>query len=68
MIEGGSDINLAVKFLPVKADKNLLLLKGDISLSVYEGLLSTAYGQAAPDSRLGIFKQVRLIDICEKRG
>ena len=30
VVEGGSDINLAVKFLPVRADKNLLLLKGDI--------------------------------------
>ena len=40
VIEGGGDVNSTVKFLPVKADANLLLLKGDINLSVYEGLLS----------------------------
>ena len=56
VVEGGSDINLGVKFLPVKADKNLTLLKGDINLSVYEGLLSTAYGQAASGQPIGYFQ------------
>lgn len=56
VIEGGGDVNLAVKFLSVKADPNLLLLKGDINLSVYEGLLSTAYGQAASGQPIGYFQ------------
>ncbi|HLD34394.1 MAG TPA: AAA family ATPase [Patescibacteria group bacterium] len=56
VIEGGGDVNMAVNFLPVKADVNLLLLKGDINLSVYEGLLSTAYGQAASGQPIGYFQ------------
>lgn len=56
VVEGGGDINLAVKFLSVKANPNLLLLKGDINLSVYEGLLSTAYGQAASGQPIGYFQ------------
>jgi len=56
VIEGGSDINLAVQFILVKADQNLFLLKGDINLSVYEGLLSTAYGQAASGQPIGYFQ------------
>ncbi len=56
VIEGGGDINLAVKFIPVKAEQNLLLLKGDINLSVYEGLLATAYGQAASGQPIGYFQ------------
>ncbi|PIT93000.1 MAG: hypothetical protein COU06_02365, partial [Candidatus Harrisonbacteria bacterium CG10_big_fil_rev_8_21_14_0_10_38_8] len=40
----------------VNADKNLSLLKGDINLSIYEGLLSTAYGQAASGQPLGYFQ------------
>ncbi len=56
VIEGGSDINLSVKFIPVKADQKFLLLKGDINLSVYEGLLSTAYGQAASGQPIGYFQ------------
>ncbi len=56
VIEGGGDVNLAVKFLPIKANENLLLLKGDINLSVYEGLLATAYGQAASGQPIGYFQ------------
>lgn len=68
VIEGGSDINLAVKFLPVKADKNLSLLKGDINLSVYEGLLSTAYGQAASGQPIGYFQTSAIDRFLRERG
>ena len=68
VIEGGSDINLAVKFLPVKADKNLLLLKGDINLSVYEGLLSTAYGQAASGQPIGYFQTSAIDRFLREKG
>lgn len=68
VIEGGSDINLAVKFLPVKADKNLSLLKGDINLSVYEGLLSTAYGQAASGQPIGYFQTSAIDRFLREKG
>jgi len=68
VIEGGSDINLAVKFLPVKANQNLLLLKGDINLSVYEGLLSTAYGQAALGQPLGYFQTSAIDRFLREKG
>ena len=68
VIEGGSDINFAVKFLPVKADKNLSLLKGDINLSVYEGLLSTAYGQAASGQPIGYFQTSAIDRFLREKG
>ena len=52
VIEGGSDIDLNVPFLPVsKSDGNLSLMKGSVNLSLYENLLVTAYGQAAAGDR-----------------
>jgi cellulose biosynthesis protein BcsQ len=68
VVEGGSDINLAVKFLPVKADKNLLLLKGDINLSLYENLLSTAYGQAASGQPIGYFQTSAIDRFLREKG
>lgn len=68
VIEGGSDINLAVKFLPVKADQNLWLLKGDINLSIYEGLLATAYGQAASGQPLGYFQTSAIDRFLREKG
>ncbi|KKW23908.1 MAG: Cobyrinic acid ac-diamide synthase [Candidatus Kaiserbacteria bacterium GW2011_GWB1_52_6] len=68
VIEGGSDIDLSVKFLPVKADTNLSLLKGDINLSMYEGLLSTAYGQAAAGQPIGYFQTSAIDRFLRERG
>lgn len=68
VIEGGSDINLGVKFLPVKADANLSLLKGDINLSVYEGLLATAYGQAASGQPIGYFQTSAIDRFLREKG
>ncbi|MBI4653262.1 AAA family ATPase [Candidatus Kuenenbacteria bacterium] len=68
VIEGGSDINFAIKFLPVKADQNLFLLKGDINLSVYEGLLSTAYGQAASGQPIGYFQTSAIDRFLREKG
>ncbi|MBI4599330.1 AAA family ATPase [Candidatus Uhrbacteria bacterium] len=68
IIEGGSDIDLAVPFLPVKADGNLYLLKGDINLSMYEGLLSTAYGQAAAGQPIGYFQTSAIDRFLRERG
>ena len=68
VIEGGSDINLSVKFLPIKADANLSLLKGDINLSMYEGLLSTAYGQAASGQPIGYFQTSAIDRFLREKG
>lgn len=68
VIEGGSDIDLSVQFLPVKADANLILLKGDINLSAYEGLLITAYGQAAAGQRLGYFQTSAIDRFLREKG
>lgn len=68
VIEGGSDINLSVKFLPVKASANLSLLKGDINLSMYEGLLVTAYGQAASGQAIGYFQTSAIDRFFREKG
>ena len=68
VIEGGSDIDLSVKFLPVNADKNLSLLKGDINLSTYESLLSTAYGQAASGQPIGYFQTSAIDRFLREKG
>jgi len=56
VVEGGADIDLSVKFLPVRVSENLFLLKGDLNLSLYENLLITAYGQAAAGQQIGYFQ------------
>jgi len=62
VIEGGSDIDLSVPFIPVpNSDNNLSLLKGSINLSLYENLLVTAFGQASAGQQLGYF-QTSVID------
>lgn len=68
IIEGGSDIDLSVKFLPVKEDANLFLLKGDINLSAYEALLTTAYGQAAAGQPLGYFQTSAIDRFLREKG
>lgn len=68
IIEGGGDLDLSVKFLPVKADKNLSLLKGDINLSLYESLLATAYGQAAAGQPIGYFQTSAIDRFLREKG
>ena len=68
VIEGGSDINLQVKFLPVQGNANLLLLKGDINLSAYEGLLINAYGQAAAGQQIGYFQTSAIDRFLREKG
>ena len=56
VINGGGDIDLGATFEPVKASpKNLSLLRGDLRLSDYEELLSTAFGNAAGGNQNGYF-------------
>lgn len=68
VIEGGADIDLSVQFLSVKASKNLFLLKGDINLSTYESLLTTAYGLAAAGQRLGYFQTSAIDRFLREKG
>lgn len=68
VVEGGADIDLSVKFLPVKADKNLFLLKGDINLSMYEALLINAYGQAAAGQKIGYFQTSAIDQFLREKG
>jgi chromosome partitioning protein len=68
VIQGGGDVDLSVKFLPVKASPNLSLLKGDINLSMYEGLLVTAYGQAASGQAIGYFQTSAIDRFLREKG
>ena len=68
VIEGGSDIDLNVKFLPTKADKNLFLLKGDIKLSLYESILMTAFVQAASGAQIGYFQTSAIDRFLREKG
>lgn len=56
VINGGSDVNTEARFEAVKAaPENLYLLRGDIRLSDYEELLSTAFGLASAGQQNGYF-------------
>jgi len=68
VIEGGADIDLSVRFLPVKAAQNLYLLKGDINLSTYEALLINAYGQAVAGQRIGYFQTSAIDRFLREKG
>lgn len=68
VVEGGSDIDLNVQFLPIKSNNNLFLLKGDINLSMYEGLLVTAYGQAASGQQIGYFQTSAIDRFLREKG
>ena len=68
VVEGGADIDLSVRFLPVAAQANLSLLKGDINLSLYENLLATAYGSAAAGQPLGYFQTSAIDRFMREKG
>ncbi|OQX00578.1 hypothetical protein BWK69_01145 [Candidatus Parcubacteria bacterium A4] len=68
VIEGGSDIDLAVRFLSVGTSGNLSLLKGDIRLSLYESVLMTAYGLAASGQPLGYFQTSAIDRFLREKG
>ncbi len=64
--EGGSDINLTIPFIPIK--ENLLLMKGNINLSLYESILTNAYGQAAVGQKLGYFQTSAIDRLLREKG
>lgn len=56
VVRGGGDVDTSIKFEETKQGKgNLFLLRGDLRLSEYENLLSTAYNQAAAGQQIGYF-------------
>ncbi len=55
VIEGGADIDTTAQFEPAKGADNLYVLRGDMRLSEYENVLSTAYNAAAAGQRIGYF-------------
>lgn len=69
VIEGGSDIDLSVPFIPISNNKgNLSLLKGSVNLSLYENILVTAYGQAAAGQKLGYFQTSAIDRFLREKG
>lgn len=70
VIEGGTDIDLSVNFIPVPSSKNgnLSLLKGSVDLSLYENLLVSAYGQAAAGEQLGYFQTSAIDRFLREKG
>ncbi len=68
VVRGGADIDLTVQFLSVKENPNLFLLKGDINLSTYESLLTTAYGQAAQGQQIGYFQTSAIDRFLREKG
>ncbi|OGI28499.1 MAG: hypothetical protein A2288_00075 [Candidatus Moranbacteria bacterium RIFOXYA12_FULL_44_15] len=69
VVEGGSDVDWSVPFIPVpNSTGNLSLLKGSVSLSLYENILVTAYGQAAAGVQLGYFQTSAIDRFLRERG
>lgn len=69
VVEGGSDIDLNVPFIPIaKSDGNLFLMKGSVNLSRYENILVTAYGQAAAGRQLGYFQTSAIDRFLREKG
>lgn len=69
VIEGGSDIDLSVPFIPVQnSEGNLSLMKGSVNLSLYENILVAAYGQAASGQQLGYFQTSAIDRFLRERG
>jgi len=69
VIEGGSDINLDVPFIPVSnSEGNLSLMKGSVNLSLYENILVAAYGQAAAGQQLGYFQTSAIDRFLREKG
>ena len=69
VVEGGTDVDLSVPFLPIdKSGGNLSLLKGSVNLSLYENILTSAFGQAAGGQQLGYFQTSAIDRFLRERG
>ena len=69
IVEGGTDIDLTVPFIPVSnGNNNLFLLKGSVNLSLYENILVSAYGQAASGQQIGYFQTSAIDRFLRERG
>lgn len=69
VIEGGADIDLTATFEQARgARENLFVLRGDMRLSEYENVLSTAYNAAAAGQRLGYFTTSAIDRFMREKG
>ena len=69
VIRGGSDIDADIALEPVRINPaNLFLVRGDIRLSAYENLLTTAYNQAAAGEQIGYFNTSAINRFLKKKG
>ncbi|MDD4358199.1 MAG: AAA family ATPase [Candidatus Pacebacteria bacterium] len=69
IVEGGSDVDLKVPFIPISSiNEKLFLLKGSVNLSLYENLLTTAYGLAASGQQLGYFQTSAIDRFLREKG
>lgn len=69
VVRGGADIDLAAQFETVKQGAgNLHLLRGDIRLSEFENLLTTAYNQAAAGQQIGYFQTSAIDRFLREKG
>lgn len=69
VIRGGGDVDDKMSFEQVKdGSGNLFLLRGDLRLSEYENLLSTAYNQAAAGQQIGYFQTSAIDRFLREKG
>lgn len=69
VIRGGSDVNTTSPLeLAKEGGGNLFLLRGDLRLSEYENLLSTAYNQAAAGQQIGYFQTSAIDRFLREKG
>lgn len=69
VVRGGGDVDTGAHFEEAKQGSgNLFLLRGDLRLSEYENLLSTAYNQAAAGQQIGYFQTSAIDRFLRQKG
>lgn len=69
VVRGGGDVDNDYNFEQARGSSaNLFLLRGDLRLSEYENLLSTAYNQAAAGQQIGYFQTSAIDRFLRKKG
>lgn len=69
VVRGGGDVDTSIQFEEAKqGNGNLFLLRGDLRLSEYENLLSTAYNQAAAGQQIGYFSTSAIDRLLREKG
>jgi cellulose biosynthesis protein BcsQ len=69
VVHGGGDVDDKIDFEQAKdGSDHLFLLRGDLRLSEYENLLSTAYNQAAAGQQIGYFQTSAIDRFLREKG